>query len=202
MKSGSSPEDVISYYLSSIGKVPLLTPFEEMALGYEVKQMRELAELPVEDLSSDQLDLMEKGLKAWERMFAANIRLVVSVAKKYQDRGLELLDLVKAGSNGLDRALDKFDPDMGYKFSTYAYWWIREGIKRALNKNDPFTCLPSRMSKKLAKMHRITKELTNRFGREPNRLELSFAMGIEPKDFDLLIAEITLYESVNEVIDQ
>ena len=200
--SGSSPQDVIGYYLTAIGRVPLLTPFEEIELGYEVKQMRELAELPVEDLSSDQLDLMHNGLKAWERMFAANIRLVVSVAKKYQDQGLELLDVVNAGANGLDRALDKFDPDMGYKFSTYAYWWIREGIKRALNKNDPFTCLPSRMSKKLAKMHRITKELTHRFGREPNRLELSFALGIEPKDFDLMIAETTLYKSVNELLDK
>jgi len=200
--SGSSPQDAINSYLSAINRVPLLTPFEEIELGYEIKNMRKLLDIPEKDLSSDQLDLIKNGQKARNRMFAANIRLLVSVSKKYQDRGLELLDLVKAGSNGLDRALDKFDPDMGYKFSTYAYWWIREGIKRALNKNDPFTCLPSRMSKKLAKMHRITKELTNRFGREPNRLELSFAMGIEPKDFDLLIAEITLYESVNEVLDQ
>ena len=198
----SSSQDAIDYYLNAIKKVPLLTPFEEIELGYEVKQMRELAELPAKDLSSDQIDLMENGLKAWERMFAANIRLVVSVAKKYQDQGLELLDVVKAGANGLDRALGKFDPDMGYKFSTYAYWWIREGIKRALNKCDPFTCLPSRMSKKLAKMRRITNELTHRFGREPNRLELSFAMGIEPKDFDLMIAETTLYKSVNESLDQ
>ena len=200
--SSTSPQDAIDFYLSSIKKVPLLTPFEEIELGYEVKNMRELLDLPEEDLSSDQLDLIKNGQKARNRMFAANIRLLVSVSKKYQDRGLELLDLVKAGSNGLDRALDKFDPDMGYKFSTYAYWWIREGIKRALNKCDPFTCLPSRMSKKLAKMHRITKELTNRFGREPNRLELSFAMGIEPKDFDLMIAETTLYKSVNESLDQ
>ena len=200
--SGSSPQDAIDYYLNSIKKVPLLTPFEEIELGYEVKQMRELAELPVEDLSSDQLDLIKNGQRARARMFAANIRLIVTVAKKYQDRGLELLDLVQAGSDGLDRALDKFDPDSGYKFATYAYWWIREGIKRALNKNDPFTCLPSRMSKKLAKMHRITKELTHRFGREPNRLELSFALGIEPKDFDLMIAETTLYKSVNESLDK
>ena len=202
MKPDSSPEDVVSYYLSSIGRIPLLTPFEEIELGYEVKQMRELAELPEKHLSSDQLDLIKNGKKARTRMFVANIRLLVSVAKKYQNRGLELLDLVKAGSKGLDQALDKFDPDSGYKFATYAYWWIREGIKRALNKNDPFTCLPSRMSKKLAKMHRITKELTHRFGREPNRLELSFALGIEPKDFDLMIAETTLYKSVNESLDQ
>ena len=199
---GSSPQDAIDYYLNAIEKVPLLTPFEEIELGYEVKNMRKLLDIPEKDLSSDQLDLIKNGQKARARMFAANIRLLVSVAKKYQDRGLELLDLVKAGSNGLDQSLDKFDPDSGYKFATYAYWWIREGIKRALNKNDPFTCLPSRMSKKLAKMHRITKELTHRFGREPNRLELSFALGIEPKDFDLMIAETTLYKSVNESLDQ
>ena len=118
--------DPISWYLSSIGRVPLLTPAEEIELGNQVQTMMSLTEdgqikEENKEFNSHQRRLIRIGRRAKERMMKANLRLVVSVAKKYQGKGLELLDLVQEGSLGLERAVEKFDPTRGYKFSTYAF---------------------------------------------------------------------------------
>ena len=119
--------DPVSWYLMTIGRIPLLTPAEEIELGNQVQAMMALTEdgsREFEDgeLTTAQRRLLRIGRRAKERMMKANLRLVVSVAKKYQGKGLELLDLIQEGSLGLERAVEKFDPTRGYKFSTYAFW--------------------------------------------------------------------------------
>ncbi|WP_320663592.1 RpoD/SigA family RNA polymerase sigma factor [Prochlorococcus sp. MIT 1223] len=187
--SGRLGTDAIGFYLSSIGRVPLLTAAEEIELAHHVQAMKKLLETADEERTTRQKHQIRMGKRARDRMMAANLRLVVSVAKKYQNQGLELLDLVQEGAIGLERAVDKFDPAMGYKFSTYAYWWIRQGMTRAIDNSARTIRLPIHISEKLSKMRRITRELAHRFGRQPNRLELASAMGIEPKDLEDLIAQ-------------
>ena len=188
-QGGRLGTDAIGFYLTNIGRVPLLTPAEEIELAHHVQTMKELLNLSEHERSTRQRHQIKMGKRARDRMMAANLRLVVSVAKKYQNQGLELLDLVQEGAIGLERAVDKFDPAMGYKFSTYAYWWIRQGMTRAIDNSARTIRLPIHISEKLSKMRRISKELSHRFGRQPNRLELASAMGIEPQDLEDLISQ-------------
>ncbi|BEV35361.1 sigma-70 family RNA polymerase sigma factor [Synechococcus sp. M16CYN] len=183
--------DSIGFYLSSIGRVPLLTAAEEIELAHHVQDMKKLKELPNKKLTSRQKHKIRIGKRARDRMMAANLRLVVSVAKKYQNQGLELLDLVQEGAIGLQRAVDKFDPAMGYKFSTYAYWWIRQSITRAIDNSARTIRLPIHISEKLSKMRRTSRELSHRLGYQPNRLELAHAMGIGHRELEDLISQST-----------
>jgi RNA polymerase primary sigma factor len=188
-KSGRLASDSIGYYLSSIGRVPLLTPAEEIELAHHVQNMKKLLQIPETDRTQRNLYQIKIGKRARDRMMAANLRLVVSVAKKYQNQGLELLDLVQEGAIGLERAVDKFDPAMGYKFSTYAYWWIRQGMTRAIDNSARTIRLPIHISEKLSKMKRVSRELSHKFGRQPTRLEMATEMGIDQKDLEDLISQ-------------
>jgi RNA polymerase primary sigma factor len=188
--SRSSP-DAIGWYLGTIGRVPLLTPAEEIELAHHVQSAK-----PLQLLANDQRTPLQKrqirmGQRARDRMMAANLRLVVSVAKKYQNQGLELLDLIQEGAIGLERAVDKFDPGMGYKFSTYAYWWIRQGMTRAIDNSARTIRLPIHVSEKLSRMRRVTRELSHRLGRQPNRLEVAHAVGMTPEELEELISQST-----------
>ena len=187
--AGRLSADSIGWYLSTIGRVPLLTPAEEIELAHHVQQGKRLQEIADEELTGQQKRQIRMGQRARDRMMAANLRLVVSVAKKYQNQGLELLDLVQEGAIGLERAVDKFDPAMGYKFSTYAYWWIRQGMTRAIDNSARTIRLPIHISEKLSKMRRITRELSHRLGRQPNRLELAHALGTSPDELEELLAQ-------------
>ena len=137
--------DSVRAYLRDIGRIPLLEHDEEILLGRKVQKLMELEEqrkeLSLDDQGlADAYDVplkqikreLRDGKKAKEAMVTANLRLVVSVAKKYTKRNMELLDIIQEGTIGLVRGVEKFDPGRGYKFSTYAYWWIRQGITRAI----------------------------------------------------------------------
>ena len=187
--TGRLSADSIGWYLGTIGRVPLLTAAEEIELAHHVQAGKQLQELPEAELTAQQKRRVRMGQRARDRMMAANLRLVVSVAKKYQNQGLELLDLVQEGAIGLERAVDKFDPAMGYKFSTYAYWWIRQGMTRAIDNCARTIRLPIHISEKLSKMRRITRELSHRLWRQPNRLELAHAMGMMPEDLEELMSQ-------------
>ena len=188
-RSGRQSTDSIGYYLSTIGRVPLLTAAEEIELAHHVQNMKQLLKIPEIERNIRHRQQIRMGKRARDRMMAANLRLVVSVAKKYQNQGLELLDLVQEGAIGLERAVDKFDPAMGYKFSTYAYWWIRQGMTRAIDNSARTIRLPIHISEKLSKMRRVSRELSHKIGRQPNRQELANAMGIEQKDLEDLVSQ-------------
>jgi RNA polymerase primary sigma factor len=137
--------DAITLYLEQIGKIPLLTATQEIILGRQVSAWMAIKDREEEELTKEQLRIKRCGIRAHRKMYEANLRLVVTLAKKYARlcRNLELNDLIQEGNIGLMRAVDKFDYERGYKFSTYAYWWIRQSITRALNQQDSMIRMPT-----------------------------------------------------------
>lgn len=151
-------DDSVRLYLREIGKIPLLTSEEELALAHRV---------------------VAGEKKAKDQMAEANMRLVVSIAKRYVGRGLDLLDLIQEGNTGLLRAVEKFDPDRGFKFSTYATWWIRQAITRAIADQARTIRIPVHMVETINKLLRTQRRLTQELNREPSNDEIGAAMEMD-----------------------
>jgi RNA polymerase primary sigma factor len=197
-KRGNDP---VSWYLSSIGRVPLLTPAEEIELGNQVQTMMNLVEQGEEaTYTAREKKLIRVGRRSKERMMKANLRLVVSVAKKYQGKGLELLDLIQEGSLGLERAVEKFDPTRGYKFSTYAFWWIRQSMTRAIACQSRTIRLPVHLSERLATVRKATMDLAHKLGAMPSRKEIATELGMGLDELDGLLRQALTTSSLDAPI--
>ena len=172
----SSLDDPVRMYLREIGRVPLLTAEEEVKLAQRMERGKAELLKP-----SPNRRYIEDGEEAQRRLTEANLRLVVSVAKKYIGRGMNLLDLIQEGNIGLIRAVEKFDYTKGYKFSTYATWWIRQAITRAIADQARTIRIPVHMVETINRLIRISRRLLQDLGREPTSEEIAVQMEISPE---------------------
>ncbi len=164
-----SIDDPVKMYLKEIGKIPLLTPEEEIELAIRISRMREL-----ESADSDTAARIQKDAKAAKkRLVEANLRLVVSIAKKYSGRGMQFLDLIQEGNLGLIKAVEKFDYTKGFKFSTYATWWIRQAITRAIADQARTIRIPVHMVETINKVKKANSQLLHQNGKEPTADEIA-----------------------------
>jgi RNA polymerase primary sigma factor len=176
-------DNLLSLYLKEVGRIPLVTPAREVELARRIERGR-LAErrLAQGDLSLEERcrleEIVAEGRAAQEHLILVNTRLVISVAKKYTGRGLPLLDLIQEGNIGLIRAVKKFDWRRGHKFSTYATWWIRQAVTRAIADQSRTIRVPIHMGDQINKLLRLQQQLAQELGREPTPEELAEAMGI------------------------
>jgi RNA polymerase nonessential primary-like sigma factor len=177
----------------------LLSREEEIVYGKQVQQMMVILEAKealrkeidhepslaewaarVNQSETELNRLMVQGRRAKQKMIEANLRLVVAIAKKYQKRNMEFLDLIQEGTLGLERGVEKFDPTRGYKFSTYAYWWIRQAITRAIAQQGRTIRLPIHITEKLNKIKKVQRELAQKLGRSPTPVEIAQELELEP----------------------
>ncbi|MBV9102651.1 MAG: RNA polymerase sigma factor RpoD [Candidatus Eremiobacteraeota bacterium] len=177
LPAGLSLDDPVRMYLKEIGRVPLLSMEDERNLAMAI----ESGELEAQKNGSARNEVIEAGLLAKRQLTEANLRLVVSIAKKYVGRGMLFLDLIQEGNLGLIRAVEKFDYRKGYKFSTYATWWIRQAITRALADQARTIRIPVHMVETINRLIKISRQLLQEFGREPTAEEIATEMGLTPE---------------------
>ena len=181
-----SVDDPVRMYLKEIGKVPLLTPEEEIDLATKISvgtaAAETLAEMEKEGITGEDMEelrrLVKEGDKAKQKLAEANLRLVVSIAKRYVGRGMLFLDLIQEGNLGLIKAVEKFDHTKGYKFSTYATWWIRQAIIRAIADQARTIRIPVHMVETINKVIRVSRQLLQELGHDPSPEEIAAEMNM------------------------
>lgn len=215
----SLSSDMVRIYLQEIGQYPLLKPDEEIAYARLVQQMiaieqskNELTQqLDREPTMKELANAVEKtetqiraalhlGQKAKQKMVTANLRLVVSVAKKYQNRNLEFLDLIQEGAIGLQRGIEKFDPNLGYKLSTYAYWWISQAITRAIAEQSRTIRLPVHLTEILNKIKKVQRESFLKLGRHATVQEIAASLNISSDKLREYLAASRTATSLNKKV--
>ncbi len=177
LPAGLSLDDPVRMYLKEIGRVPLLSMEDERTLAMAI----ESGELEAQKNGTANNAIIEQGFEAKRRLTEANLRLVVSIAKKYVGRGMLFLDLIQEGNLGLIRAVEKFDYRKGYKFSTYATWWIRQAITRALADQARTIRIPVHMVETINRLIKVSRQLLQEKGREPTAEEIAHEMGLTPE---------------------
>ena len=185
----------LSVFLGEIGRHQLLTPEQELTLGRKVQAMALLQERcrdaggsgPACDFNDLERCTLKAGELAKNQMITANLRLVVNLAKRYQNKGLELLDLIQEGTLGLTRAVEKYDPSRGHRFSTYAYWWIRQGLNRALSTQSRTIRIPVNVNEKLTKLRAAKARYLQSNGVAPRPAQLAQMMHLPQAAVDDLL---------------
>ncbi|MBN9202138.1 MAG: hypothetical protein ABS61_00545 [Microbacterium sp. SCN 70-18] len=175
--------DTVGLMLRSAGRMKLLTADEEVLLGRRISiGQRILAADPQPAPGSDEARQVEDGRRAHDQLVLANLRLVVSIARRYRPHGMDLADLIQEGTLGLMRAADKFDHTLGYKFSTYATWWIRQAIQRGLADRGRLVRLPVHVTEKLVRVTAVRERLQAALDRDPTPEEIAADLGMDPGD--------------------
>ena len=205
--TGITSDDSVSLYLNEMSRVPLLTKEEEITLAKKMEKGRIARSLMIEsDGEVENLDgvkeMIREGKEAREYLIKANIRLVVSIAKKYRQYGSSFLDLIQAGNVGLIRAVDKFDYSRGNRFSTYATWWIRRSVLRFLNQQERTIRLPNYLSNRLRKVRHVTRDLSQQLGRQPTLDEISEHVEQTPEELRQLIDYARLPISLDKPVGE
>jgi RNA polymerase sigma factor (sigma-70 family) len=185
----------LSAFLGEIGRHQLLTPEQELTLGRKVQAMVALQERcstaggsgPACDYSDLERRALRTGERAKRQMITANLRLVVNLAKRYQGKGLDLLDLIQEGTIGLTRAVEKYDPTRGHRFSTYAYWWIRQGLNRALSTQSRTIRIPVNVNEKLTRLRAAKARHLQAHGQAPSIGQLAEALSLPRAEVEELL---------------
>jgi RNA polymerase primary sigma factor len=192
--------DATRDYLEAISRYPLLSTQQEIQLARKIAQYMELRDKP--DPTPAEQRLIKAGLKARATMVNCNLRLVVHIAKRYTGRikSMDMLDLCQEGNIGLQRAAEKFDASRGYKFSTYAYWWIRQSLKRAIDSKERMIKIPIHMIDRIFKALQVEIEYMKEHGRKPSKTELAEVMGLTIEQLLALVDCNSAHISLDELV--